>query len=66
MTKSNDPWGSIDSNVRDGSINGRRVDANLAWDLFWALGAGQRCLLVFRHKIESQPKTRFPKLKGLK
>jgi hypothetical protein len=65
MTKGNDPWSTIDSNVRDGSINGRRVDANLPWDLFWALGAAKRCLLVFRHKADGQARTRMPKLKGL-
>lgn len=65
MTMSNDPWSSIDSNVQDGAINGRRVDANLPWGLFWALGVGQRCLLVFRHQAASHSKTRIPKLKGL-
>lgn len=62
---SNDPWSSIDSNVQDGSINGRRVDATLPWGLFWALDVGRRCLLVFRHQADSQPKTRIPTLKGL-
>lgn len=60
-----DPWSILDSNVQDGAINGRRVDANLAWGIFWALGAGKRCLLVFRHKADSKTKTRIPKLKGL-
>lgn len=62
---SNDPWSSIDPKVQDGSINGRRVDAALPWGLFWALGAGHKCLLVFRYKADSQPKTPSPKLKGL-
>lgn len=61
----NDPWSSIDANVQDGAINGRRVDANLPWGLFWALGVNQRCLLVFRHQAVSHFKTRLPKLKGL-
>ena len=65
MTMSDDPWSSIDSKVQDGSINGRRVDATLPWGLFWALGAGRRCLLVFRHQADAQPKARIPKLKGL-
>ena len=65
MTMSNDPWSSIDSNVQDGAINGRRVDANLSWGLFWALGAGGRCLLIFRHQASSATKARIPKLKGL-
>lgn len=65
MTMSDNPWSSIDSKVHDGSIHGRRVDATLPWDLFWALGAGQSCLLVFRHQADAQPKTRIPKLKGL-
>ncbi|MHB1198758.1 MAG: PD-(D/E)XK motif protein [Polaromonas sp.] len=62
---SDDPWISIDSNVHDGSINGRRVDATLPWGLFWALGAGQRCLLVLRHQADAQSKAHVPKLKGL-
>jgi hypothetical protein len=65
MTMTNDPWSTIDTNVQDGAINGRRVDANLPWNIFWALGVGQRCLLVFRHQADSPPKTRIPKLKGV-
>lgn len=61
----NDPWSAIDPKVQDGSINGRRVDATLPWSLFWALGAGYKCLLVFRYQADSQPKTTPPKLKGL-
>lgn len=62
---SNDPWSSIDPKVQDGSINGRRVDARLPWSLFWAVGTGHKCLLVFRYHADSQPKTTPPKLKGL-
>lgn len=61
----NDPWSAIDPKVQDGSINGRRVDATLSWSLFWALGAGHKCLLIFRYQAESQPKISPPKLKGL-
>lgn len=62
---SNDPWSSIDPKVQDGAINGRRIDAKLPWRLFWALGAGHKCLLVFRYQAGSQVKTAPPKLKGL-
>jgi Putative PD-(D/E)XK family member, (DUF4420) len=65
MTNNNNPWSAIDSNIRDGSINGRRVDTSLAWDIFWALDSGKRCLLVFRHQAVLQFRARTPKLRGL-
>lgn len=60
-----DPWTTIDPKVQDGAINGRRVDANLPWGLYWARGTGNRCLLVLRYKAGLQPKIHPPKLKGL-
>lgn len=59
------PWKDIEPPNAADAINARRVDVNIPWDFFWARGLDHKCLLVLKHKIDSKPHSRLPKLKGI-
>lgn len=68
MTKINnfeDPWKLLSPPAQITDVNGRRVDAKLRHDLYWAVDVDNNCLLVLRHGQDSGPKNKLPKLRGL-
>jgi hypothetical protein len=62
---SDDPWSELSAPNIANAISARRVDSRLPWGFFWARSLDNHCLLVLRHKLESSPNTRLPKLKGV-
>ena len=64
-TDSVDPWESITPPAQTTSASARRVDPALRWDMFWALDADRKCLLMLRHARGTNLPTRLPKLQGL-
>ena len=67
MTKINfeDPWKLLSPPVQITDVNGRRVDAKLRHDLYWAVDVDNNCLLLLQHGQDSGPKNKLPKLRGL-
>lgn len=68
MTKINnfeDPWKLLSPPVQITDVNGRRVDAKLRYDLYWAVDVDNNCLLILQHNQDSNPKNKLPKLRGL-
>lgn len=47
------------------AVSARRVDADLAWDFFWARSSDRNYLLMLRHGSQSSPRDRLPQLKGI-
>ncbi len=65
MTDSVDPWEDITPPTQTTSASARRVDPSMRWDMFWALDADRKCLLMLRHARGANLPTRLPKLQGL-
>lgn len=65
MISEEDPWHPIPLPKEGSLISGRRVDANLPWNIFWAVDLERRCLLVLRHSKENQTAQKLPRLRGL-
>jgi len=65
MTKECDPWKGLVRPAQASKISSRRVDPDLKWDIYWAVDADNRCLLVFQHASESASKNRPPNIRGL-
>lgn len=64
-TKTDDPWTDISPPNSQEKINLRRVDTHIEWDFFWGKSESHHCLLVLRHKPESQPQNRLPNFRNL-
>lgn len=60
-----DPWKLLSPPVQITDVNGRRVDAKLRHDLYWAVDVDNNCLLILQHGQDSGPKNKLPKLRGL-
>ena len=60
-----DPWANITPPERTTNASARRVDPALRWDVFWALDADRRCLLMFQHAKGIELPARLPRLRGL-
>lgn len=60
-----DPWSRLGRGVREGTAAALRVDPEAPWNLFWARDADGRCMLVLRHRRESAPSVRLPRLRAL-
>lgn len=64
-TEAADPWRQIPRPKQDLNVGARRVDPILPWDLFWAVDAKGRCLLLLQHETDRKWSSRLPKLRGL-
>jgi hypothetical protein len=62
---SNDPWSDLEPPSAAAAIKGKRVNADIPWDFFWARGLDRKCLLVLGHRADNAPKGKLPKLKGI-
>lgn len=60
-----DPWGDIPAPAASQAVNARRVDADLAWDFFWAKDVNGHCLLTLTYGHGSEPAGRMPALKDI-
>ncbi len=60
-----DPWAELDPPDVSGTLNARRVDAEITWDFFWARSVDGSCLLLLRHSVESAPQGHLPVLRGI-
>ena len=58
-----DPWAELIPPDAANSVNSRRVDAELGWDLFWARDQDNRVLLTLRHSEDAVPRTSLPSLR---
>ena len=65
MTDSVDPWQGITPPSQTTSASARRVDPSMRWDIFWALDADRKCLLMLRHARGLNMPARLPMLQGL-
>ena len=66
MTKNADPWELIQPPSQSTNVSSRRVDPDLQWDMFWAMDIDRNCLLILQYDKEKRPKSRLPRLRGLK
>lgn len=64
-TSFEDPWKLLSPPAKITDVNGRRVDAKLRYDLYWAVDVDNSCLLILQHGQDSGPKNKLPKLRGL-
>ena len=64
-TEAADPWRQIPRPKQDLNVGARRVDPTLPWDLFWAVDAKGRCLLLLQHETARKWSSRLPRLRGL-
>ena len=64
-TDARDPWQDIRPPSQTTSASARRVNPSLRWDMFWALDADHRCLLMLRHTRGLELPDRLPRLQGL-
>jgi len=60
-----DPWKDLTAPVNAVSVNARRVDVRVPWDMFWARSADNRCLLIFRYAGVTSLSNRPPQLRGI-
>lgn len=65
VTMIDDPWRSLPPSTSSDSLSARRVDPDVPFSFYWALGADRKCLLLLRHSVEAAPSTRLPKIKGI-
>ena len=63
--ESSDPWTGLIPPDQISTVSGRRVDPKLQWGLYWAVDTDNNCLLILQHALDSHPKGRLPKLRGL-
>ncbi len=64
-TEAADPWREIPRPKQGLDVGARRIDPTLPWDLFWAVDAKGRCLLLLQHETGRKWSSRLPKLRGL-
>lgn len=64
-TEASDPWRQIPRPKQDLDVGARRVDPILPWNLFWAVDAKGKCLLLLQHETDRKWSSRVPKLRGL-
>ena len=60
-----DPWAGIIPPHRASAASARRVDPDIRWDVFWAVDADRRCLLMLQHAKGIELPARLPRLRGL-
>lgn len=60
-----DPWKLLSPPAKITDVNGRRVDAKIRYDLYWAVDVDNNCLLILQHGQDSSSKNKLPKLHGL-
>ncbi|MNQ28559.1 hypothetical protein D3C85_418530 [compost metagenome] len=60
-----DPWKELTAPTASAAINGKRVNAELPWDFFWARGTDRRHLLVLHHQQSASPNVKLPTLRGI-
>jgi hypothetical protein len=60
-----DPWKTLPPSPSSDLLSARRVDPQVPFSFFWARGADRKCLLLLRHKAQSKPNVRLPRLKGI-
>ena len=65
MTFSDDPWQGLEPPVHSGTLNARRVDAEIEWNFFWARNVEGHCLLVLQHSPASAYQGHLPVLRGI-
>nr|WP_067292176.1 PD-(D/E)XK motif protein [Marinobacterium profundum] len=65
MTEYTDPWKLMSPPDQAANVNGRRVDQDFPWSLFWAVDVDSKCLLIFQHDRLNRPSSRLPKLHGV-
>ena len=64
-TSFEDPWRLLSPPAKITDVSGRRVDAKLQYDLYWAVDVEGSCLLILQHGQDSSQKNKLPKLRGL-
>src|SRR5208282_1322057 len=64
-TMSHDPWTDLALPPTAATVSGRRVNAEIPWDFFWARDTAGKCLLILKHSAAATPEGRLPKLKGI-
>jgi len=60
-----DPWKDLIAPTNAISVNARRVDVRVPWNIFWARSMDNRCLLLFRYAGETGLVNRAPQLRGI-
>lgn len=62
---SDNPWAGLISPSIANVLSGRRVDADLPWDFFWARSSDGKYVLTLGHDADSAPRGSLPHLKGI-
>ena len=62
---SDDPWAELARPTSIDAVSARRVDSDLRWGFFWGVSPDNHCLLLLRHRPESAPVSRLPRLRGV-
>lgn len=62
---SNDPWSDIPKADPTGGLMGRRIDASIPWDMFWARDREGRPTFYMSFEGASTPAGTTPRLKGV-
>lgn len=65
MTEISDPWKDLKPPAEATTVSGRRVDPELEWNLYWAVGSDRSCLLILQHTPGNRPRNKLPNLRGL-
>src|SRR5690242_13469555 len=60
-----DAWSGLTTPSSATTVNARRVDASLTWDLFWGRDHTGRLLLMLKHTPASAPRQRLPRLRDI-
>ena len=61
-----DPWKDLRPPDQSRVLSARRIDANLKWDLFWAVDIEGNCILLLLHSKGVSPPRPMPTLRGVR